>query len=537
MEGDTVSWLDATFIGHGHCYLWRTDLLLLHAASDSLIFLAYFSIPVALWNLMRRRPDLEYGWMFSLFAMFIFACGTTHLLSVWNIWNGDYYLSGSIKLLTAIVSVLTAILIWPLIPKVIALPKPSELAASNASLRSEIELRQTTEAKLRESREDLERRVIERTRELSNAKEALEKEVEFRRQTEKRFRSLFESSPNGILLVAPGGAIQLANAKTLSLFGYSRDELTDKPIENVIPEFRSAPELASSLEAPETFDGGQDSMAARKNGERIPIELRLSSVGDPGDRSTIVTVTDISERKWLEERQKLQTTALKRSNEELEQFAFVASHDLREPLRKLLSFSQLLLSGRYGDFNERGREFVGYMRDAAQRMEALLDSLLNYSRVTSKGRPFESVDLNEVVRDVETDLEMSLEDSNGSITISPLPAVLGDKVQLHQLFQNLISNSLKYRKTNEPPQIRIYSQEGETGYVDVYVEDKGIGFDMQYRGQIFDVFKRLHGRTEYDGTGMGLAICRKIVERHNGVIDVESEEGVGTTFRISLKVA
>jgi light-regulated signal transduction histidine kinase (bacteriophytochrome) len=310
-----------------------------------------------------------------------------------------------------------------------------------------------------------------------------------------------------------------------------------RPIENVIPEFGSAPDLTSFLEAPEAFDGARDSMAARKDGGWIPIELGLSSVGDPGDLSIIVTVTDISERKRLEEHQKLQNTALKHSNEELEQFAFVASHDLREPLRKLLSFSQLLLSGRYGNFNERGHEFVGYMRDAVQRMEALLDSLLSYSRVTSKGRPFESVDLNEVIRDVETDLQITLEESNGTLTISPLPAVLGDKVQLHQLFQNLISNSLKYRKANEPPQIRIYSQQGEIGYVDLYVADSGIGFDMQYKGQIFEVFKRLHGRTEYDGTGMGLAICRKIVDRHRGMIDVESEEGVGTTFRISLKVA
>lgn len=411
-------WFDLTFMGHGHCYLWRSDLVLLHSISDTLIAGSYFTIPLALYVLVYKRKDLEYQWMFVLFAVFIFSCGLTHLVAVYNIWNGAYYVSGILKALTAAVSMLTAALIWPLIPKALALPRPMELQAANEQLQGEIARRSLSESHLERVRIELERRVDE----LTHTKERLEQEIERRRTLE------------------------------------------------------------------------------------------------------------------LQEREK--TEALRRSNEDLEQFAFIASHDLREPLRKLMAFTQLLMTGKYGQFNEKGDQFVRYIREAAERMDALLNSLLNYSRISSRPEDDEDIHLGQVVAEACKDLQLRIEESGASVQVDELCHVHGNAVQLRQLMQNLLGNALKYRAPNVPPVIHIHSDvESQSGRCKVFVADNGIGFDMIYSEQIFDVFKRLHGRGEYEGTGMGLAICRKIVERHGGRITVESEEGKGTEFCFDLPLA
>jgi len=409
-------WFDLTFMGHGHCYLWRPDLVLLHSISDTLIAAAYFTIPVALYVLMAKRKDLEYQWMFVLFALFIFACGTTHLLSVWNIWHGDYYISGAVKALTAIVSILTAILIWPLIPKALALPRPMQLQQANFDLQSEVNLRKISEGNLLTARHELQNHV----------KQLLE---------------------------------------------------TQKQLE-----------------------------------------------------------TEIAYRRAAEEKEKAKSLALERSNEDLEQFAFIASHDLREPLRKLMSFTQLLSSGRYGSFDEKGQQFVAYIRDAAERMEALINSLLAYSRVTTQNSELEEVSFAELTRETERDLQLRIEECDARIEKNIEGSVMGNRSQLRQVMQNLIGNAIKYRAADKPPVIRITGAPISEQTYRLTVTDNGIGFEPQYKDQIFEVFKRLHGRDEYEGTGMGLAICKKVVERHGGAITATSTIGEGSTFQIDLPV-
>ena len=419
MVNNSESWFDLVFMGHGHCYLWREDLVALHSISDTLIAGSYFTIPLALYVLMHKRKDLEYEWMFLLFALFIFTCGLTHLMAVYNIWNGAYYVSGVLKAITAVVSLATAILIWPLIPKALTLPRPMELKAANQQLTEEVERRAASEEKLRTARVELEQRV----KELTTTKESLEQEI--------------------------------------------------------------------------------------------------------------------NQRRTLEQQERKKTEALRRSNQELEQFAFIASHDLREPLRKLLAFTDLLATGNYGQFSHKGQQFVTHIRDAAKRMDALINSLLNYSRVSSRSQLTEYVDLNEVLSEACKDLQFQIDDCKASIHVEiDLCNVRGDRVQLHQLFQNLISNSLKYRSHNSSPEIHIRSKvDFKKHRCSVEVSDNGIGFDMNYHDQIFEVFKRLHGVGEYEGTGMGLAICRKIVERHGGKIRALSSEGKGSVFIFDLPVA
>ncbi|SDW98911.1 sensor histidine kinase [Marinobacter mobilis] len=520
MNDGLGEWLNSTFMGHGHCYLWRNDLVYLHSISDGAIALSYFTIPAALYVLMAKRKDLEYQWMFVLFALFIFACGATHVLSIWNIWNGDYYLSGVVKAITAVVSILTAILIWPLIPQALALPRPMQLQQANEGLRAEISLREKSERMLAMASSDLQRRVDE----LTETKRRLEQEISQRERMEMRFRNLFEASPVGLMLVKQDGRIQLVNQRVASMIGMSVDTLHGSNVRELVvgPDWRKHGWQR------------QDALALGEGGRQLPVEVGVNPLEAGEGAPMVVSLEDTTERQQHETRQREYTEALKRSNEELEQFAFIASHDLREPLRKLLSFTQLLTSGRYGQFDEKGQQFVSYIRDAAERMDALLSSLLKYSRVISQGNPFESVDLNDVVRDVQKDLQLSIAEAGVNIHVQALGTVFGDAVQLRQLFQNLISNSIRYRREGVLPEVSITGEPLANARYRLSVKDNGIGFDMKYKDQIFEIFKRLHGRSEYEGTGVGLAICRKIVMRHNGTIAVESVPGKGAEFTIVL---
>jgi PAS domain S-box-containing protein len=248
----------------------------------------------------------------------------------------------------------------------------------------------------------------------------------------------------------------------------------------------------------------------------------------------------------LLEKETLQRLELARSNAELEQFANVASHDLQEPLRKILTFSDRLKT-KYGEaLTAQGCDYLERMQNAAERMQTLINDLLTLSRIMTKAQPFVPVDLAQVVQEVLSDLEVRIEHTRGQVEVGELCTIDADPLQMRQLLQNLIGNALKFHQDVEPPRVRIYSQllKGEqqqsTGnsaipaLCQILVEDNGIGFDEKYKDRIFNPFQRLHGRSEYEGTGMGLAICRKIVERHNGSITVQSGLGQGSTFIVTL---
>ncbi len=226
---------------------------------------------------------------------------------------------------------------------------------------------------------------------------------------------------------------------------------------------------------------------------------------------------------------------LERSNRELQDFANIASHDMQEPLRKILTFSELLQKRYAGVIDERGQDYLDRMDYSAHRLYDLINDLLAYSRVTTRARPFTQVDLNEVARKVLNDLDLQIEQSHASIDLASLPTLEADPTQMYQLLQNLVSNALKYQQPGVEPVIEIASPDsGENGTYQIQVRDNGIGFDEKYLDRIFQPFQRLHGRDEYEGTGMGLAICRKIVERHGGSITARSSPGAGTTFIIDL---
>ena len=246
----------------------------------------------------------------------------------------------------------------------------------------------------------------------------------------------------------------------------------------------------------------------------------------------IETLEDITDRQRYEESLRKYSQALEYSNKELETFAYVASHDLQEPLRMIASYVTLLARRYKGKLDDEADDFIYFAVDGAKRMQQLINDLLAYSRVKTRGRNFEPTNCNDVLSDALSNLHFTIEDNNALITHDSLPTVTADKIQLSQLYQNLISNAVKFR-SESPPRVHVACEQVENEWV-FSVHDNGIGIDPQYNNRIFEVFKRLHGREHYPGTGIGLAICKKIVERHGGRIWVKSEPGKGSTFCFTM---
>ena len=265
---------------------------------------------------------------------------------------------------------------------------------------------------------------------------------------------------------------------------------------------------------------------------RDRLEIRVQERTKELSEANAALQVEIAERREAERKLEQLTLDLQRSNQELEQFAYLASHDLQEPLRAVTGYTELLAQEYERHLDETAKEYMGYIVDGATRMRQLIQDLLSYSRVGTRGKPFVPTDCNEALRQALNDLLLAIAENNAIITYDGLPRAIADKAQLAQLFQNLIGNAIKFRR-QEPPQIHIWAEAKDDLWL-FGVRDNGIGIKPRYLERIFELFKRLHTRKEFPGTGIGLAICKKIVERHGGNIWAESQPGVGTTFYFTL---
>ena len=357
------------------------------------------------------------------------------------------------------------------------------------------------------------------------------------KQQENRIRKVIEASPSAIILMDSEKKISLINAQTEKIFGYARHELIGVSAEKLIPSRllkmeSKVDDIFSSKNKIDTLGIDKNFYGITKNNEEFPVEIRLSFIEIHGQDMILASVVDITERKQQEEDIKKYVDQLKSKNKELEQFSYITSHDLQEPLRTVLSFIDIIQEDYKEKLDDDLNTYLKYISEASTRMSSLIKSLLDYSRIGLKAK-VETVDCNTVLNSVTADLKYKIDKSRAEINYLALPTIGGFNLELRLLFQNLITNAIKFQKKTEIPKIDISFEENRTHW-QFSVADNGIGIKEEFQNKIFIIFQRLHNREEYDGTGIGLSHCQKIVELHGGEIWVESDAGVGSVFHFTI---
>jgi len=357
------------------------------------------------------------------------------------------------------------------------------------------------------------------------------------KSSEVRFRVLAETANDAIVSADRRGNIIYFNRAAELIFGYRAREVSGAPLMILMAErFRDAHQQASArfLATKEERVVGKtvELVGQHKDGREFPIELSLTSWKAGEETFFTGIIRDITERKRTQDALAEKADELEHSNQELQQFAYVASHDLQEPLRMITGYTQLLARRYQGKLDQDADEYINYAVDGAKRMQTLISDLLTYSRVGTRGKLFAAADCEAILKTTLTNLQIAIQESGAVVTHDGLPTVACDGGQIGQLLQNLIGNGLKYRNSRAP-EIHVGCKP-EDGHWLFWVKDNGIGIDPQYAERIFVIFQRLHTREEYPGTGIGLAVCKKIVERHGGRIWIQSELGKGSTFFFTL---
>lgn len=534
------------FMPHGTCYLWTPSLISLHVISDSLIALSYLSIPITLVHFTRKRRDIPFSWMFLCFGAFIVACGGTHLMEVWTVWFPSYWVAGWLKAVTAAISVATAILLIRMVPRALALPGTQWLIDINHKLTGEVEQRKQAESSLRRLSEELEQRVAERTAALLATNQSL-------RESELRYRTLVEHAPEAIVVLdLDAGRFIDANEKAERLFGMSREELLRVGPVEVSPEFqpdgRPSSEAAGvELEKALRHQTPRFEWIHRNaSGDEIPCEISLVRLPSSGRSLVRGSLVDISGRRQaeqeilklngeLEVRVKERTAQLETANRDLESFTYSVSHDLRAPLRHMDGFSRILVEEYGPQIPPGAREHLERVRAATVHMGRLVDDLLNLARVGRGSLRIVPTDLNEVVAETILSLEAEARGRAVEWRVGRLSRAACDPGLMQQVFFNLLSNALKFTQRQEKAVIEI-GEIRDSGEAVMFVRDNGVGFDMKYADKLFQVFQRLHSEEDFEGTGVGLAIVYRILQKHGGAIRAESSPRKGATFFFTLTV-
>ncbi len=522
----------AAFMPHGVCLAWRPDLVAFHAFSDGLIAIGYISISLALMWFIRCRENLEYRWLFILFCLAFFACGVTHAFNVLVLWHPYYGLQGIFKFITAIGSIPTAILIWPIIPRALALPRPDALQAANAELSKEIARRTESEAALRRSQEELELRVKERTRELQ--------------ESEQRFRDFAGAASDWFW--------EMDHKLRFTLISENYHKITGKPVEPILGHTRRELYRGDFPEERSTWLAHLDVLDRHEPFQNFECHyhgfdgeiLALSTSGNPfydkngkflGYRGT---GTDITKRKTDERTLIDAKTAAEASTRAKSEFLANMSHELRTPLNSVIGFTEIMASEAFGPIgNERYSEYPALIRGAGIHLLDLINDILDVSKVEAGALDLSEEELS--IADVMASSMFMVRERAAAAQLSvsvevpdDLPDVRADETRLKQIFLNLLSNAIKF--TPSGGSVNVEASLSDSGGLNISVEDTGIGIDAGNLPHIFEPFwqsEEAFSRTQ-EGTGLGLSLVKSLVELHGGSIGVESRFRHGTRFTISL---
>lgn len=544
-----------SFIPHGHCYLWKTDLVWLHLVSDSVIALAYYSIPATLFYFVRKRQDLPFHWIFLLFSGFILACGTTHIMEIWTLWYPTYWLSGLVKAVTAMLSLLTAVELVPLVPQALALKSPAQLKQANEELETQIVERLRIEEELRKHQNHLEELVAFRTNEITKYNEQLKQEIAERqrilsvlRQSEERYRYLAESIPQLVWTADAEGNSDYFNRNWCEYTGLAVEQSMGSG-------------WLAALHPDDVESADQVWSNAVRNGILYENEYRFKRAADGAYRWHLArglplkdeqgrvvkwfgTCTDIDEQKQiLQERAHLleleQTARAKAetANRIKDEFLAVLSHELRTPLNAILGWSKLLQTHSF-DQSKTLQALATIERNAKLQVQ-LIEDLLDTSRILQGKLTLKITNINlasTVLSALDT-MRLALETKSIQVNTffeSNVGIILGDSTRLQQVVWNLLSNAIKF--TPKKGKIEVQLRQAD-GYAQVIVSDTGKGINPDFLPYAFDYFQQADSSSvrKFGGLGLGLAIVRNIVDMHGGIVKAESPgEGKGATFTVSL---
>jgi PAS domain S-box-containing protein len=541
-----LSWLMSPqdYMPHGMCFLWQPELIALHVASDSLIALAYYSIPVALIYFVMKRTDLAFPAIFVLTGLFILACGTTHAMSVWTLWFPDYRVDGGIKAVTALLSVGTAVAIWKVMPLALALPSTGQLERANKLLGQEITQRQRAEAALREANAELERRVAARTADL-------QEEVVRRRDTEatlraseERWRSMFEASAVGITLMDQQNHFAAANEAFQKMVGYTEQELLSLgPVDITHEDDRQATrEMIQDVQSGKRQDYQAEKRYRRKDGKVIWVRVSTARALDPNSPLPGIPtlVEDITERKRAEMAWHDAREALSRATRltVMGELSASIAHEINQPLSAIITNGRAC--ERFLDFSppdlDEVKDAVGEIVRDGKRASEVLSRIRAMSRNSAPERG--PVDVNLAIAEVLALTRDELHRHRISVMTelhSNLPVTMADRVQLQQVVLNLVMNGIDAMRavTDRPRNLTVRSQLSDQGNIVVNVADSGVGLDPRNRDRIFDSFFT----TKPEGMGMGLAISNTIIQAHHGQLWAESGTPFGAVFGFTLPLA
>lgn len=544
-----------SFIPHGHCYLWQTNLVWLHILSDAFIALAYYSIPATLFYFVRKRRDLPFDWIFLLFSAFIVACGTTHLIEIWTLWHPTYWISGFVKAVTALISVITAVQLVSLVPQALALPSPAQLEQANQELQIQIAERLRIEKELLKYQNHLEEMVAVRTNEITKTNEQLQQEIlerqrilEILRQSEERYRYLAEAIPQLVWTSNPNGECDFFNQNWCDYTGLTLEQslgsgwlaaLHPDDVQNADEVWSNAVKSKTIYNNEYRFKRASDGSYRWQLARGLPLK----------DEQGIVvkwfgTCTDIHEQKQiLEERahllelEQIARAKAETANRIKDEFLAVLSHELRTPLNAILGWSKLLQTRRL-DQVKTSEALATIERNATLQVQ-LIEDLLDISRIL-QGKLTLSITKINLESTILSALEtMHLAAETKLIEVSTVfepdvGQVMGDSTRLQQVVWNLLSNAVKFTPKGGKVEVRL---EQADGYAQIIVSDTGKGISAEFLPFVFDYFRQADSTStrNFGGLGLGLAIVRNIIEIHGGIVKADSHgEGKGAIFTVSL---